>query len=146
MRRGVAVSIIVVGAAALVASLWAPWSTSPGSLCDPAACAPGTVFKLDGWQTFDVADVALATLAGLAVGVSVATRGILGAYLLAFLGWLAAAGSLYASGHPSHAAGAGGQSASGIGLFIALAASGVICIGGLAHRDVDPGHVKGAPG
>jgi hypothetical protein len=123
----------VLGAFALFVSLWFPWFVEPELMCDPAACPPNTSGTFDGWQSFAVADVLLAALS-VASGVLIVAARLRPAcgYAGPLLGWLTAAGSLYAVSHPAGVDERGGSLTTGIGFFVALSAAGCILVAGLA--------------
>lgn len=134
MERRYAIGLVVGGSAVVIASLWLAWSAAPTPACDPGACPPGSRQpSFDAWQAFGFADIALLVLAVLAAAAVIVSRSALAGYGVALVGWLAAAGAIYAVGHPSHPASAGLiEPRPGIGFFVALAGSGALVVGGIA--------------
>jgi hypothetical protein len=133
MLARLALGTVLAGSVLVIGSLWLGWVLGP--VCDPGACPGGFPDgELTAWEAFAFADAALlvaAVIAGaLALGAA-ALGSPAAAYAAALVGWCAAAGALYADDRPAHAAGYL-PTAHGIGLFVALCAAGLICVGSLA--------------
>jgi hypothetical protein len=139
------VLLVVGGAVVLLVSLWLPWfSVSPVCAQELGVPCPRAV-RFSAWESFRIADVMLAALAGVAIlgalaGPGVATRlaPVLGlepvvARALARLGvaatgWVAVCLSLYAVDRPSLAVVPG--YVTDAGYLTALLAGGAIVGGG----------------